>query len=448
MKLSHHLLLVVFIILCIGITNTITAQEGPPEHVRKAIQSVEHMLKSESDSAIEQFIDESMVLPEMNDRSSVFDHLKNIRQQVPTRWNDINVTPQPEGIQLSIVGYNDSIYIDIALEEDGIHGLRLADPPEPITLSRNNLDETFAKLESEGMAGIAYVQLNGKVFLKKGFGMANKQLEIPNTISTIFGVGSRPIDFTKAAIYLLEQRGNLDQDNTIDHYLNNVPADKASMTLRHLMTGQSGLPDFFHTAEDWDPDLQWIDREKAVNRLLNQQLLFEPGKDRQHSHGAFVLLAALVEKISGQSYFDFLYQNFFEPAEMNHTNEYGKISGHKLTDFAVGAGPQKVGIPNIPPNWGPTSWLIKGSGGMYSNLDNLLKFYDYVRSDALFEAKYRKQFKSPTVNLDGSVRGFELFNIYHPSGNQAYIFLNDPNNTNQVRELFKAMERLILKSEK
>lgn len=80
---------------------------------------------------------------------------------------------------------------------------------------------------------------------------------------------------------------------------------------------------------------------------------------------------------------------------MNHTNEYGKTSGHKLPDFAVGAGPQKVGLPNIPPNWGPTSWLIKGSGGMYSTLEDLLKFYDYVRSDSLFETKYRKQFETP-----------------------------------------------------
>ena len=389
-----------------------------------------------------------MVLSKGTDRAELFNHLKTIRRQVPKQWNGINVTPQPKGIQLSITGNAESIYINIALDKNGIHGLTLADPPDPITLNRDNLDETFAKLESDGMAGVAYVQQNGEVLLKKGFGMANKQLEIPNATSTIFGVGSRPIDFTKAAIFLLEQRGKLNRDNTIDRYLDDVPTDKAAISLRHLMTGQSGLPDFFHTSEDWDPDLQWIDRETAVNRLLNQQLLFEPGEDRQHSHGAFVLLAALVEKISGQSYFDFLHQNFFEPAEMNHTNEYGEASEHKLTDFAVGAGPQKVGLPNIPPNWGPISWLIKGSGGMYSTLDDLLKFYDYVRSDALFETKYRKQFESPTVNLDGSVRGFELFNAYHPSGNQAYIFLNDPENTNQMRELFRAMEQFILKYEK
>lgn len=389
-----------------------------------------------------------MVLPKETDRTAVINHLKTIRRQVPKQWNSINVTPQPEVIQLSITKNTQSIYINIALDKNGIHGMTLVDPPDPITITRDNLEATFAKLESQGMAGVAYVQQNGEVILKRAFGMANKQLDIPNTTSTIFGVGSRPIDFTKTAIFLLEQRGKLNQDHTISHYLDSVPADKASITLRHLMTGRSGLPDFFHTSADWDPDLQWIDRETAVNRLLNQQLLFEPGEDRQHSHGAFVLLAAIVEKISGQSYFDFLQQNFFKPAKMNHTNEYGKISGHKLADFAVGAGPQKVGLPNIPPNWGPTSWLIKGSGGMYSTLEDLLKFYDYIRSDALFGVEYRKQFESPTVNLDGSVRGFELFNAYHPSGNQAYIFLNDPENTNLMRELFTAVERFILKSEK
>ena len=82
------------------------------------------------------------------------------------------------------------------------------------------------------------------------------------------------------------------------------------MTIQHLFSGQSGLPDFFDTEEDWDPDLGWVDRETAVQRMLSQELLFEPGTDRSHSHGAFGLLAAIVEIVSGQTYYDFISKNF------------------------------------------------------------------------------------------------------------------------------------------
>lgn len=247
--------------------------------------------------------------------------------------------------------------------KEGVKDLYFVAPPDPITLTRENLAKTFINLEEKGMAGVVCVQVDGELLLKKGFGMANDSLGVPNTTETIFGIGSRPIDFTKTAIHLLEQQGKIDQDDTIEKYFDRAPSGKRAVSIRHLMTGRSGLPDFFHTNQDWDPDLAWIDRAAAVDRILNQPLLFKPGTDRRHSHAAFVLLAALIEKVSDTPYYTYLDQSFFNPAGMRHTNEYGKTGGHSVSDFTVGGRPQRTGLPNIPPNWGPASWLIKGSGG-------------------------------------------------------------------------------------
>jgi len=214
------------------------------------------------------------------------------------------------------------------------------------------------------------------------------------------------------------------------------------MTIRHLLSGQSGLPDFFHTEEDWDPDLAWIDRETAVERLLSAKLLFEPGTGRSHSHGAFGLLAALIEIVTDNTYIGFLTENFFEPAGMDRTGEYGDKKGLAIDDFAVGGGPQMIGLPNIPPNWGPTSWLVKGSGGMYSSLDDLLKFYSYIRSGKVLDGEHNQIFHQPTVNVDGSDRGFELFSAYMTPDNEVYLLLNETGNRDQMRQLFRALERL------
>jgi len=308
-------------------------------------------------------------------------------------------------------------------------------------LSRENLESTFDRLEADGWSGVVHVRLGGDVVLERPFGQADA--DRPVALNTVFGTGSRPIDYTIAAIYLLAQQGRLTLDDPIARHLPGVPDDKRAMTIRHLLTGRSGLPDFFHTADDWDPDLAWIDRETAERRLLGQPLLFAPGEGRQHSHGAFGLAASIVQRVSGQSYEAFLRQHFFDPADMARTGSYGEARDLPPSAFAVGGGPSRVGVPNIPPNWGRTSWLIKGSGGMYSTLPDLLRFYSFVREGGVFEDQYANHFRSPFITVDGSDRGFELFHAYNPQGNEAILMVNMPGNRPDVRGMFRALARLV-----
>jgi CubicO group peptidase (beta-lactamase class C family) len=288
-----------------------------------------------------------------------------------------------------------------------------------------------------------YARIKGKVVLKRAFGPANKALGIPNEIDTVFGTGSRPIDYTVAAIYLLDQKGLLRLDDPITLFFKEVPGDKQPITIRHLLTGQSGLPDFFDNDDDWDPDLAWIDRDSAVKRLLAQRLLFPPGKNREHSHGAFGLLAAIIEKAAQKPYYSYIRENFLDPAGMKRTGEYGESRGLQLSDFAAGGGPQIVGLPNIPPNWGPTSWLIKGSGGMYSTLDDLLTFYRFIRSGRVLDVEHSAHFLQSAFNVDGSDRGFELFSAYMPPDTEVFLFLNEPGDREKLRGLFRALGSLV-----
>jgi CubicO group peptidase (beta-lactamase class C family) len=312
-----------------------------------------------------------------------------------------------------------------------------------VTLTRENLAATFDRLEAERWSGVVHVTLGGAVALERPFGMADAGRNQPVTLDTVFGTGSRPIDYTIAAVNLLAQQGRLKLDDTIDTYFDDVPADKHAMTIRHLMTGQSGLPDFFHTRDDWDPDLAWVDRATAERRMMAQPLLFAPGQGREHSHGAFGLLAALVERVSGDTYARFIRQRFFEPAGMTRTGFYGESLGLSLDDFAIGAGPSVVGVPNIPPNWGPTSWLVMGSGGMYSTLPDLRRFYALLRSGRVLDDRFGERFRADFVSVDGSDRGFELFHVYNRSGNEAILMLNMQGNRQGVRQVFNALVALV-----
>lgn len=423
----------------------LNAQDQPPAFVRDAIRSVERMLNSTEDAAILTFMERSMVARAEGDRNSLTDRLMKIRKESRGLLDNIIVEPDEEGVRMIVSNGKVEKHLIIVLdfEAQAISDILETDAPESINIKVDNLPETIDQLEKEGMAGVIYVKINDEIMIKRAFGFANKDLGVYNEINTVFGTGSRPIDYTVAAIYLLDQTGLIKLEDELSKYFKEVPGDKRTMTIQHLLSGQSGLPDFFHTEEDWDPDLAWIDRETAVQRLLSRDLLFEPGTERSHSHAAFGLLAALIEIVTEKTYFDFISENFFEPAGMDRTGEYGDKKELAISDFAAGGGPQYVGLPNIPPNWGPTSWLVKGSGGMYSTLDDLLRFYSYIRSGKVLDAEHSKAFHQGTVNVDGSDRGFELFSAYAPPGNEIYLFLNETGNRDKMRQLLRALESLV-----
>ena len=397
-------------------------------------------LQSEDDEGItkfQKFIEDEVLVNNLS-------FLRHLRAELGEYSNGLGVESTPTGLSFFLMGQGEGKQLNVSIAGGKIIDLQMAAtvPGNSITIA--NIGAVFDSLEAVGYAGLISVIKNGEPIIVRPFGMANKTLEIPNSIDTIFGVGSRPIDFTIAAIILLHQQGQLNLDASINTVYPHIPADKAAITFRHLMNGQSGLPDFFHTDEDWNPDLAWISREVAVQRLFDSDLLFKPGTDQRHSHAAYGLLAAIVEQLSGVEFYDYLRQHFFDRAEMNRTGEYGELRGLNYSDFAEGGGPELVGSPNIPPNWGPTSWLVKGSGGMYSTLGDLQKFYQLIRSGEVLKADNNRNFWSTSVNLDGSMRGFELFSISAPAEqNEVYLFLNNIPDRQGVRQVFTALESLI-----
>jgi len=424
-------------------TMNLSAQDEPPPFVRESVRAVETMLFQEGDASIDNFIVQFMPGIKPAERSVWQTRIKNIRDQVGALRGDISVEPSEKGFLMSLAanGVERVVAVTLDIEKKQIIHIQLEPPLQPIILTNENLMSVFEQLEKDGFAGLVYIKKKGTVLLRHTFGMGNEALQTKNNEQTVFGIGSRPIDFTIAAIYLLDQQGKLKLSDPISKYFENVPEDKRTIRIDQLLTGQSGLPDFFHTEEDWDPDLQWIGRDEAVQRIMNQQLLFVPGTDQEHSHAAFVLLAALVDKISGMSYYDFIRKYFLDPAGMKRTGEYGETRGLSVTDFAAGGGPMIFGLPNIPPNWGKTSWLIKGSGGMYSTFGDLQQFYTYVRSGKVLDEEHGKIFKRNSMNLDGSDQGFELFSSFNTNGDESWLFLNKLNNRRKFRVLVNALKK-------
>ncbi len=316
------------------------------------------------------------------------------------------------------------------------------DAPPIEALAWGQLEARFEQAEKAGFSGVVVARQNGKSVIARGFGHADGAAGKAPALDTVFDIGSMPIDFTRIAILTLNQQGKLGMDDRIDRFFPKVPADKASITIAQLMGGGSGLANFHHRDTDADRDLSWIDRDTAVKRIVEQPLLFAPGASRSHSHSAFGLLAAIVEISSGQSYGDFMRRILFEPAGMTRTGFYGESLGLADNAFAVGLG-NKASEPNIPPRWGPTSWLVMGSGGMVSSVADMQRGFDFLRTGKLLEGKYLREYLGPRIAIGGTDRGFLFLRVAGDDDSVLFLASNSQQGPAGIESLLPSLIELV-----
>ncbi len=284
------------------------------------------------------------------------------------------------------------------------------------------IDGIMDLLDGDGFSGVVHVNVTDQPRVHTALGEGID-------LDTVFDIGSIPMAFTRIGILKLATDGLLDLDAPISDWWSNVPPDKASITVRHLLDHTSGLPNFHHTSDDSDRDLTWIDKETAIRRMLGTDLLFAPGQDVSASHSAYGMLAAITEEVTGEPWMAFMEREIFKPAGMKRTGLYGEDLGLNAEAFAVGHG-QHASSPNIPPHWGPTSWLIMGSGGMVSTLEDLLALRAHVRAGNVLSPEYAA-FLERGLMAGGTDRGFFVFHAFN-GDDEALIMSNSGRPDNAV----------------
>jgi CubicO group peptidase (beta-lactamase class C family) len=310
----------------------------------------------------------------------------------------------------------------------------------PPSVSWDSL-ETRMKWEADlGFSGIVLVARDGKVVFHKAYGMANRAKRIAMRPDTILAIGSTPIDFTKAGILVLAGRGKLSLKDPITKYLDGVPEDKKAITIEHLLTGRSGLQDFHDLPRDPNPVHSWIDRGEAVRRILDQKLLFEPGKGRKASHSASGLLAVLIEIVSGQSYQDFTREHLFKPAGMKDTGFFGEKYAEER--MAVGYGRRKDGEINAPPYWGKTSWLVMGSGGQVSTAEDMWRWIQAIKGGKILSRDLLKIYagQGEGMLVGGDMYGFEI--MYAGNPRSFMVVMSNAGTSKQMPRLRRLGEEL------
>jgi CubicO group peptidase (beta-lactamase class C family) len=442
-----------------GPRNSETTATGADERrsaVGGRMRALESLASATDDDALRRFADEHLAPAYRAERSEreLLDLLAGIRK-VSATAGMITVAEDAEGTRVRFRGaFSGDVVFQLedaapfrirtlALDTDVVPERADREPAQK--LEWGAVPARLKAAEKEGFSGTVLLVRDGEVVLHQGYGLADREHGRAATTETIYCIGSLPIDFTRAAVLLLAQQGKLDLADAIGRFFPEVPEDKRAMTLEHLMMGRSGLPNFHHRpGTDADYDLSWIDRESALRRIMEQPLLFPPGSGQAHSHSAFVLLAAVVELVSDKSYGDFLRTSFFEPAGMKRTGFYGEDLGYGVEEFAVGYGESPVGDPNVPPEWGPTSWLVKGSGGMFSTPADMERFFTTLRQGKVLTGEYLTRYLHRGAALGASDRGFYFVRAWDGDDTMVFFVSNVLGGNPDVEPLGDALARLVL----
>jgi CubicO group peptidase (beta-lactamase class C family) len=244
----------------------------------------------------------------------------------------------------------------------------------------------------DAFSGAVLVAKNGQTIFKKAYGMANKSNNIPNNVDTKFDLGSMNKMFTAVAIAQLVEGGKLSFTDTVakllPEYPNKAVAEK--VTVHHLLTHTSGMGNYFN--EKFQANLNNL---KTVADYLplfaNDPLAFEPGTKWQYSNSGFTVLGLIIEKVSGQTYYDYVKEHIFKPAGMTDTDSYERDKD--VPNLAIGY--MKMGDngrldPSAPRRANTSIRPAKGSpaGGGYSTVEDLLRFSVALSSHKLLSQKY------------------------------------------------------------
>ncbi|MDY6925103.1 MAG: serine hydrolase [Pseudomonadota bacterium] len=297
-----------------------------------------------------------------------------------------------------------------------------------------------AALEADEFSGSVLVARDGEILFDRGYGLANREWNIPNDGDTKFRLGSVTKQFTAVAVMILRERGLIDLDAPVKTYLPDAPAAWDAVTTRHLLSHTSGIPNFTDFDDYEGSRTLPATIDSLIARFRDHPLAFQPGEDWDYSNSGYILLTAIVEKASGQSYADFVAEALLQPLGMSDSgyDSHAAI----LPRRASGYSPTAKGFVNA--DYIDMS-IPQGAGALYSTTRDLLKWEQGlfggrllrpeslallttpVRDHYAFGLMVREADGDTTISHSGGIEGFNTHLAYDPARRISVVVLGNLN---------------------
>jgi len=262
-----------------------------------------------------------------------------------------------------------------------------------------------------GFHGAALVARDGDVIISKGYGMANRPIGDPNTDTTKFFIGSITKQFTAAGILLLEGDGSLKLNDPISRHLENYPKETGRrITIHQLLTHTSGIPDYTTLPHVVMQRNRQFSTSELMSMFDTKPLEFEPGTKFRYSNSGYIVLGAIIEEISGQSYEAFLHRRIFKPLGMLSTGYARREAGlpDRADGYTIDESRRLVDAIRVHFS------LLHSAGALYSTVGDMLIWDQALYSETLLdEEEIRMMFAPYGCNYGYGVRIDTLYGQKH-----------------------------------
>ncbi len=262
------------------------------------------------------------------------------------------------------------------------------------------IDQIFQKFyEYSAFQGAVLVADRGEVVYQRAFGQANREWSVPNTLDTRFNIASLSKQFTAALILRLADEGRLDLEGSISDYLPEYRADVGQrVTLHHLLTHQSGIPNYTSLPYVWSDSLtQRYTTANLIRRFGSLDLEFEPGTHYRYCNTGYLLLAAIAERVTGESFDTLLTQRVITPLGLQRTG---------VDDRSTLVEKRAFGYERTTQGYRPVVGMymknLLGAGNLYSTVEDLFRWDQAWYTNALLSKKDVKALEKPYTEADAN----------------------------------------------
>ncbi len=264
------------------------------------------------------------------------------------------------------------------------------------------IDAVMAETYKPGQPGAAViVRKDGRTLFRKGYGLADLELNVPVAPDMVFRLGSITKQFTAVAILMLAEQGKLGLRDEITKFLPDYPAQGRKITVEHLLTHTSGIQSYTDMPE-WLP--LWrkdMTLKELIDLFKDQPMQFEPGASWAYNNSGYILLGAIVEKVSGKSYEAFVDEAIFKPLGMKQSY-YGsteRVIPRRIPGYQMGKG----GFVNAP-------YLSMtqpyAAGSLLSTVDDLALWSEAVFSGKVVRKEWLDKAFTPYKLANGESSGY------------------------------------------
>jgi len=268
----------------------------------------------------------------------------------------------------------------------------------------SGIDGWLSQQRKDGnFSGSVLVARRGDVLLSQGYGLADREQNIPNTAQTRFRLGSITKQFTAMATLILEALGKLNVKDPICNYIAECPSTWEGITIDHLLTHTSGIPDLISLPDYRSTWATPSPPKQTIARFGDLPLDFQPGEKWSYSNSGYIVLGYIIEQVSGQSYEDFLQQSIFTPLNLRDTGH-----DHNSSSLAVGYPDQ---YSTQPAEFIDMS-IPYAAGALYSTVEDLYRWEQALSTEQLVPQVYLDEMFVPHAAIPegwGSAYGYGWF---------------------------------------